>query len=157
MKVLLHTNGIPFFLAGGYNTQIRKLLRIYHDAGHTVRLLLSGIETGTHDDLNMYSFSKVIETFQICMDDNIDAHEVDVLQKITYNVYKTNNPRIVGPGIPISQTNKYITAFQADLFISLCDALIHNIDVPEFSCKSVIWWPSHYDPPDATSLKAIGV
>ena len=43
MKILIHSNGNPFNLGGGYNEQIRYLFKIFYEAGHDVYFLNSGL------------------------------------------------------------------------------------------------------------------
>ena len=53
MKIIIHSNGNPFTLKGGYAEQIRYLFRMFHEEGHDVYFFNTGMEQ-TGQILNIF-------------------------------------------------------------------------------------------------------
>ena len=87
MKVLIHSNGVPLFSAGGYNTQIRKLIKGFSERGITVRCLITGINAGKYLDFNSYRVADLAQKFKLFLDPDIPQIERDILSATEFHIH----------------------------------------------------------------------
>ena len=156
MKILLHSNGIPQFEAGGYNSQIRKLIKGFTDRGNEVRYLCTGYGKASDRDMTLYQSHQIQNKFELSIDQGICKDEETALRKIGYYFYQRKQG---GPFIDVKIMNRYIQDSKAEYLFSLCDALIHFSEnsTDNFQCPSTIWWPCHYNPPDPASIHSLNL
>lgn len=153
MKIIVHSNGNPFNLNGGYNEQIRFLLKMFYEEGHEVFFLNSGMLQGDVV-IKSYSLPEISEKWKSQPEKDVGELFLNMFANIKYLAYSNKQP-LPPHFIPVSKINEFINLVQADHFLSLCDVLIMMKDAPEFNCSSTAWWPCHYNPPDKSSCEIL--
>ena len=153
MKIIVHSNGNPFNLNGGYNEQIRFLLKMFYEEGHDVYFLNSGM-LQEETVVKSYTLPEISEKWKSTPEKELGESFINMLTNINYLAYANKQP-FPPHFIPVSKINEFINYVQADHLISLCDVLIMIKDCPEFNCSSTAWWPCHYNPPDKSSCKIL--
>lgn len=146
MKIIIHSNGNPFNLNGGYNEQVRYLLKMFYDENHDVYFFNTGLSRDTNK-VQVFNFDEITVKFNKVPSNDIDESHLEMFKNINYLCH-TCNSTTTPHFIYTSKINEFIKLIDADHFITLCDVLIIEPDVKTINCPSTTWWPNHYNPPD---------
>ncbi len=150
MKIIIHSNGNPFNLNGGYNEQVRYLLKMFYDENHDVYFFNTGLSRDTNK-VKVFNFDEIKVKFNKVPSNDIDDSHLEMFKNINYLCH-TCNSTTTPHFIYTSKINEFIKLIDADHFITLCDVLIIEPDVKTINCPSTTWWPNHYNPPDSKSV-----
>lgn len=156
MKILLFSNGNPFFDAGGYNLQCKYLIQImkqFKEQGWV------GEYFGAFTSIPNYEKKP---TFKLAS------------QLIKSQGYTPTNPTVfegmkflldfAGSQPSIQKINTVLCRYNIDIFVCLCDLMkftlpkndsTKNIEFNRFYCPSYCWWPCHYNPIDEYSRNVL--
>lgn len=148
MRVLLHSNGDPFRLSGGYCIQYRKLISMFTESGHTVDCIICGSKAMIHHSpLEPYNYLKFIELSKKTHLPEFPPREQDALETTNYFVHSS----VV---TPLSLVNQIIQQQSSDLYLFLGEVVILNPgdEFNGIATLSATIWPCHYDPIDPGSI-----
>jgi len=152
MRVLLVSNASPFeCVKTGYAVQIRHLIRMILNGGHSV----------THVTWNMHVGGGRQMTFnEVAAFPEFKRYVSDI-----YSINLLDNPNVhlmfcphldLRTEIRCSEINEMINVTNSDhvFFIMDCHKLIFN-ENEKFNCKSHIWLPIHYEPIESYSVHVL--
>ena len=126
----------PWFF-GPYGNQILKLSKKFLESGYKVSFL------SLADSLSMktYLYTDLINNDK-SIKLNLDSETKKILSQITFfgGITKINN------SILISTINNIIDHFNINTLIGLMD-LKNLVEDENLICKSLIWYPNHFNPP----------
>src|SRR6056300_1213101 len=154
MHILLSSNGTPFHGAkGGYPSQLRHLITMFVERGHTVTMVI-------------WSLCGIKHTGVLHFKDLVNANVLPGETKDPWTQALLDRPQvsfILGPYeklpcvIKISDINDFIKRTNAGAIFFLQDIFLLESSTPEeIACPSYLWFPLHYDPIDAPTVKALG-
>jgi glycosyltransferase involved in cell wall biosynthesis len=153
MHILLSSNGTPFEGAkGGYPSQLRHLIRMFIERGHTVTMVIWSICGVKHT--GVLSFKDIVK-HNILVNETRDPWSQALLDRpeVTF---------ILGPyekfpsQIKISDINDFIKRTNAGAIFFLQDIFLLESNTPEMiACPSYLWFPLHYEPIDLPTLNAL--
>ena len=115
MRILIHTNGNPLKLAGGYSGQIRKLGRIFNSEDNEVIFFLTCFGKTSGRILKLEDIKQKERTNL----SSIDPVERKMLHSVSYVLHKD-------VFMDIEVINNAIKKYNINLFFTLCDILIFN-------------------------------
>ena len=154
MHILLSSNGTPFHGAkGGYPSQLRHLINMFVEKGHTVTMLI-------------WSLCGVKHTGVLHFKDLVKANILPGETKDPWTQALLDKPEvsfILGPYekfpcvIKITDINEFIKRTNAGAVFFLQDIfLLDTSTTEEISCPSYLWFPLHYEPIDEPTVRALG-
>ena len=144
MRILIHTNGNPLKLAGGYSGQIRKLGRIFGQDNEVIFFLTCFGKTSG----KLVSLEEIKKNERSNLP-SLSTNERKMLYSVGYVLHKD-------VFMDIEVINDAIKKYNIDLFFTLCDILIFsNKANTKFLVPSACWWPCHYDPIDDRSIASL--
>jgi glycosyltransferase involved in cell wall biosynthesis len=154
MHILLSSNGTPFFGAkGGYPSQLKHLIKMFNERGHTVTMLLWGLCGVKH--VGVLSFRDLVNN-NILPNETRDPWSQGLLDNPMVNF-------ILGPYekfpcvIKIADINEFIKRTSADAIFFLQDIfLLETSTQDQIACPSYLWFPLHYEPIDLPTVAALG-
>ncbi len=153
MKIIIHSNGNPFTLKGGYAEQIRYLFRMFHEEGHDVYFFNTGM-LRDENQTKVYNFAEILKVLKVTPDKYLPNTCLDILKNIQYLCH-SNIGSLSPHFIHVSKVNEFIDLVKADHFFTLCDVILFERDAVKLNCPSTAWWPCHYNPPDQKSLSIL--
>lgn len=153
MRILLSSNGTPFHGAkGGYPQQLKYLIQMFIEAGHTVTMLMWGVSGIKHSGVLHF---RDINNVNILKDESSDPYTQALLDRpeVTFIL---NQGDAFPRQIKISEVNELIKRSLADVVFFLQDIfLLESMTTENFLCPSYLWFPLHYDPIDRPTLGAL--
>lgn len=153
MHIILSSNGTPFAGArGGYPSQLKHLIQMFLEGGHTVTVLMWAICGIKHTGV---IFFKDIVKHNILQNENKDPHSQALLDRPEVSFILS--PYDTFPvEIEISQINRMISETGANAIFFLQDIFVLKSSTPEeISVPSFLWFPLHYDPIDRPTVMAL--
>ena len=153
MHILLSSNGTPFEGAkGGYPSQLKHLIRMFIERGHTVTMVIWSLCGVKHS--GVLSFRDIVN-HNILVNETRDPWSQALLDRPEMTF-------ILGPyekfphEIKISDINEYVKRTNASAIFFLQDIFLMETNTPEMiACPSYLWFPLHYEPIDQPTVKAL--
>ena len=154
MHILLSSNGTPFNGAkGGYPSQLKHLIRMFLERGHTVTMIIWSLCGVKHT--GVLSFRDIVNA-NILPNETRDPWSQALLDRPGVSF-------ILGPYekfpcvIKITDINEYIKRTNAGAIFFLQDIFLLDTSTQEqIACPSYLWFPLHYEPIDEPTVKALG-
>ena len=153
MRILLSSNGTPFEGAkGGYPSQLKHLIRMFIEGGHTVTMVIWSICGVKHN--GVLSFNDIVNN-NILVNETRDPWSQALLDRpgVTF---------ILGPYekfpcvLKISDINEFVKRTNANAIFFLQDIfLLETNNTEMIACPSYLWFPLHYEPIDQPTVKAL--
>ena len=143
MRVLLVSNASPFEkVKTGYAVQIRHLIRMFLNRGHSVTHVTWNMHIGGGRQLTF----KEVDAFLEFREYTSDPYSRSLLDNP--NVHLMFNPHIsLPPEIKCSEINEMILLTKSDhVFFIMDPHVLSFTDANKFECRSHFWLPIHYDP-----------
>jgi len=146
MHIILSSNGTPFHGAkGGYPSQLKHLIKMFVEEGHTVTMVLWALCGIKHTGV---LFLKDLVRNNILNGENRDPYSQALLDRnevsfvlSPYDEFPTE--------IKIDDINRIVKDTNASLIFFLQDIFLLEKDPSKtISCPSYLWFPLHYDPID---------
>lgn len=153
MHILLSSNGTPFEGAkGGYPSQLKYLIRMFVESGHTVTMIIWSMCGVKHN--GVLSFRDIVN-HNILPTETKDPWSQALLERPEVSF-------ILGPyekfpcQIKISDINEFIKRTNAGAIFFLQDIFLLESVTPEIiECPSYLWFPLHYEPIDQPTVNAL--
>ena len=153
MHILLSSNGTPFEGAkGGYPSQLKHLIRMFIERGHTVTMIIWSLCGVKHT--GVLSFRDIVN-HNILANETRDPWSQALLDRPEVSF-------ILGPyekfpcQIKISDINEFIKRTNAGAIFFLQDIFLLDTSTTEMiACPSYLWFPLHYEPIDQPTVKAL--
>ena len=153
MHILLSSNGTPFEGAkGGYPSQLKHLIRMFIERGHTVTMVIWSLCGIKHT--GVLSFRDIVNN-NILSNETSDPWSQSLLDRPEMTF-------ILGPyekfpcQIKISDINQFIKRTNASAIFFLQDIFLLETGTPEMiACSSYLWFPLHYEPIDQPTVMAL--
>jgi glycosyltransferase involved in cell wall biosynthesis len=160
MKILLFSNGNPFFDAGGYNLQCRYLIQMMKQFKQQGWI---GEYFGAFTSIPNLNYEKNPTpklASQLIQSQGYTPRDPTVFQGMKFLM------DFAGSQSSIQKINKVLCKYNIDIFICLCDlmkfsvpdaknASPQTIEFERFYCPSYCWWPCHYNPIDEYSKNVL--
>ena len=153
MRILLTSNGTPFHGSrGGYPDQLKYLIQMFIEAGHTVTMLMWGFSGIKHS--GVIHFRDILKV-NLLNNETSDPYSQALLDRpeVTFIL---NQGEPFPRQLKISEINEHIKTSRADIIFFLQDIFVLESATQEnLLCPSYIWFPLHYDPIDRPTLGAL--
>ena len=153
MHIILSSNGTPFHGAkGGYPSQLKHLIRMFVEEGHTVTMVLWALCGVKHTGV---LFFKDLVRNNILIAENRDPYSQTLLDRpeVSFILSPYDN---FPTEIKIDDINRMVDTTNADLIFFLQDIFILEKDPNKsIKCPSYLWFPLHYDPIDTPTKMAL--
>jgi len=153
MHILLSSNGTPFYGAkGGYPSQLKHLIRMFVEEGHTVTMILWSLCGVKHTGV---LFFKDLVRNNILNLENRDPYSQALLDRpeVSFVLSPYDNFPIE---IKIDDINTIVRETRADIIFFLQDIfIIEKTHSKKICCPSYLWFPLHYDPIDTPTKNVL--
>ena len=146
MHIILSSNGTPFHGAkGGYPSQLKHLIKMFVEEGHTVTMVLWALCGVKHT--GVLHFKDLVRN-NILTNENKDPYSQALLDRpeVSFVLSPYDN---FPTEIKVDDINRIVRDTNASLIFFLQDIFIMEKDpAKKISCPSYLWFPLHYDPID---------